>query len=176
MLCVLGLAAALVSPPELISSVNALNRNQLDDARRTARAAVDADASDAGAHLQLGLVAKRQRDLAVAASALRRAVDLLPDDGAKHELGGVLSDMGYTDEQVTALGQVDNQAAMKAAGNEKCTRRSKHIAIRYHFVRQEIADKRLKLAWVSTVDQIADIFTKALPRATHAKLMEHIVG
>ena len=42
--------------------------------------------------------------------------------------------------------------------------RTKHIAIKYHFIRETETTKEIKLDYCKTEDQIANIFTKALPR------------
>ena len=49
------------------------------------------------------------------------------------------------------------------AANPVYHARTKHIKINYHFVREKLASKQLQVRFVSTKDQIADIFTKALP-------------
>jgi hypothetical protein len=41
--------------------------------------------------------------------------------------------------------------------------RTKHIEIDYHFVRERVAADRLAIKFISSKDQIADGFTKALP-------------
>jgi hypothetical protein len=41
--------------------------------------------------------------------------------------------------------------------------RTKHIEIDFHFVRERVAENRLAIKFISTKDQIADGFTKALP-------------
>jgi hypothetical protein len=41
--------------------------------------------------------------------------------------------------------------------------RAKHIEIDFHFVRERIARKQLEVRFVSTEDQVADGFMKALP-------------
>ena len=40
--------------------------------------------------------------------------------------------------------------------------KAKHIDIRYHFIRQHVADKTIVLTFVGTEDMVADIFTKPL--------------
>ena len=42
--------------------------------------------------------------------------------------------------------------------------KTKHIAIKYHFVRELVQDKEIKLEYVHTKEQIADIFTKPLTK------------
>jgi hypothetical protein len=41
--------------------------------------------------------------------------------------------------------------------------RTKHIEIGFHFVRERVAAKKLAIKFVSTKDQVAEGFTKALP-------------
>jgi len=57
---------------------------------------------------------------------------------------------------------MDNQGALFMAGNEVNNKRTKHIDIRYHAIRDWIKKKLIKLFFVSTDDNVADIFTKAL--------------
>jgi hypothetical protein len=56
----------------------------------------------------------------------------------------------------------DNTAAISLSKNDTIHDRSKHINIRYHFIRDIISKERARIAWVSTHDQQADILTKAL--------------
>jgi hypothetical protein len=52
--------------------------------------------------------------------------------------------------------------------------RSKHIRIRYHFVRECAAERRIKILFVGTSDQLADILTKPLPRIRFLEMKEKI--
>ena len=45
--------------------------------------------------------------------------------------------------------------------------KSKHIEIRYHFIRDCAQKGVVKLEYVSTDKQVADILTKSLPRGKH---------
>ncbi|BAT74403.1 hypothetical protein VIGAN_01206700, partial [Vigna angularis var. angularis] len=58
----------------------------------------------------------------------------------------------------------DNKSAIAIAKNPVHHQRTKHIAIKYHFIRDEETTKQIRLEYCPTEDQIADIFTKALPR------------
>ena len=40
--------------------------------------------------------------------------------------------------------------------------RSKHIEIRYHFIRDRVLKGAVKLQYIPTYEQLADIFTKPL--------------
>ena len=56
----------------------------------------------------------------------------------------------------------DRESALKLANNPEFQKRSKHIDITYHFIRNEIANNKLSLLYVNTTVQLADGFTKAL--------------
>ncbi|KAL0401015.1 UNVERIFIED_CONTAM: Copia protein [Sesamum latifolium] len=51
-----------------------------------------------------------------------------------------------------------------------CEAESKHIDTKYHFIRDCISKKEVKLEYVKSQDQIADIFTKALKFDSFKKL------
>ena len=57
----------------------------------------------------------------------------------------------------------DNQAAIALANNPVAHQRTKHMDIRYHFVREHIASGLIAVRYVPTGDNIADVFTKATP-------------
>jgi len=57
---------------------------------------------------------------------------------------------------------VDSKAAIHNSINQSINRRSKHIDIRYHHIRELINDKKIKLSYVRTQDNLADGFTKYL--------------
>ena len=40
----------------------------------------------------------------------------------------------------------------------------KHIAVKYHYVRELVEDKEMKMEYVNSKEQIVDIFTKPLPK------------
>ena len=57
---------------------------------------------------------------------------------------------------------IDNQSAMKMSANMSEHDRSKHIRIRYNYIKEEIDTNQTRLKWISSGEQLADIFTKAL--------------
>ena len=56
----------------------------------------------------------------------------------------------------------NNQGALFIAQNPVQECRSKHIAIRYHYVRERVELEEIELFYVPTDNNIADIFTKNL--------------
>eukprot|EP00253_Pinus_taeda_P024462 PITA_24462 len=61
----------------------------------------------------------------------------------------------------------DNQSCIKLTENPVFHDRLKHIGIRYHFIRDYVQKGAVKLEYISTDEQVADILTKALPRGKH---------
>ncbi|GMI94510.1 hypothetical protein HRI_003120300 [Hibiscus trionum] len=60
--------------------------------------------------------------------------------------------------------QVDNKSAIELAKNPVNHERSKHIDVRFYFIRDHVKEGNVKLVHVASRDQVADIFTKPLPK------------
>lgn len=67
---------------------------------------------------------------------------------------------------------LDNQAANYIANNEGNSRRTKHIDVPYHYVRQMVAEKVVKMVHVGSADNVADVFTKPLPLVSFIKFRD----
>ncbi|EOY27496.1 Uncharacterized protein TCM_029332 [Theobroma cacao] len=59
---------------------------------------------------------------------------------------------------------VDNQSAIAIARNPVQYGRTKHIRVKYHALRAAVKDGEIVLEYCNTEDQLADIFTKGLPK------------
>jgi hypothetical protein len=69
----------------------------------------------------------------------------------------------------------DNQAAIAIAKNPQYHARTKHIDISLHFVRDHAGDKGdIKIEYIPSKQNLADIFTKALARPMHQELTEMV--
>jgi hypothetical protein len=53
--------------------------------------------------------------------------------------------------------------------------RTKHIDIRWFFIREALEAKVLKVVYVSTSENLADLFTKAVTVAVHEKLTGYLM-
>jgi hypothetical protein len=58
----------------------------------------------------------------------------------------------------------DNMGAKYLASNPIFHGRMKHVEVDYHFVRDRVLKKLLEIRFISSDDQVADGFTKALPQ------------
>ena len=70
--------------------------------------------------------------------------------------------------------KVDNQSAISLSKNPVFHDRSKHIDLRYHFVRECVEAGKVDISHVRTEDQLADILTKSLGRAKFQELRSAI--
>nr|GEW46514.1 hypothetical protein [Tanacetum cinerariifolium] len=73
-----------------------------------------------------------------------------------------LTDYGFDFNKIPLY--CDNRSAIALCCNNVQHSRSKHIYIRHHFIREKVERGVVELYFVSTNYQLADIFTKALPR------------
>ena len=55
-------------------------------------------------------------------------------------------------------------SAIKISKNPVMHTKTKHIAIKYHFLRELVQDKEVILEYVNTKEHILDIFTKTLSK------------
>src|SRR4030095_2835605 len=69
---------------------------------------------------------------------------------------------------------VNNKGAIDLANSEGIPRRSKHIEVRYHLLRDLVEKKEIKLIYVSSNENAADGLTKPLPRAGLIEFREAI--
>ena len=78
-------------------------------------------------------------------------------------LSAMIQGLGFGEGNTPVSLNVDNQAAMKLATNPINHSATKHIRMRFHFVRQTVSEtKEIKMRWVDTNGQAADPFTKPL--------------
>ena len=69
----------------------------------------------------------------------------------------------------------DNQSTICLAKNQSAHGRTKHIDIKYHFIRDLVEAGKIKLIYCATENMVADIFTKGLSIRQFEKL-RHLTG
>ena len=69
----------------------------------------------------------------------------------------------------------DSQGAIAIANNPEKHSRTKHIDLKYHFVRDYVEKKFINLKYCSTDEMLADLMTKALCQPTFKRLCEQIM-
>jgi hypothetical protein len=83
-----------------------------------------------------------------------------------------LRDYGYKLTKVLLL--CDNESAIRMTDNPVEHSRTKHIAIRYHFLRDHQQKGDIEIAYINTKEQLADIFIKPLDEQTFTKLRHEL--
>ena len=78
-------------------------------------------------------------------------------------LSQLLADMTCNDRASVTM-FVDNQGTLNLAKNPVHHQRSKHIDVKYHFIRLEIANGNVDLKYVQSEENVSDIFTKPVSR------------
>ena len=85
----------------------------------------------------------------------------------------LLTDVGVPPEGPTVIHE-DNQGAIAMAKNPVGHARTKHIVIRYHFVREGVQNGAIDLKYIVTDEMIADMLTKPLPKHRFEKLVTEL--
>jgi hypothetical protein len=75
----------------------------------------------------------------------------------------ILQELGVP-RQHTPILWCDNLGATYLTANPVFHARTKHIEIDFHFVRERVADGALKIRFIFSEDQLADVFTKPATR------------
>ncbi|KAJ0892267.1 putative RNA-directed DNA polymerase [Helianthus annuus] len=75
-------------------------------------------------------------------------------------LRSLLRELGLVNHSPTLW--CDNLGATYLSANPVFHARTKHVEVDYHFVRKQVTKGKLNVKFISTDDQIADVFTKPL--------------
>ena len=81
----------------------------------------------------------------------------------------VLISLTLLSEHCTVPILCDNTGAISLSKFHMTTNRTKHIETKFHLVRENVLAGKIELQTVSTAENVADIFTKPLPRSTFTK-------
>jgi hypothetical protein len=69
----------------------------------------------------------------------------------------------FGDKLETTVVHYDNQSCIKQTKNPVFHDRSKHIDMKYHYIRDLVHRKIVKLQYIATSEQVVDILTKPFP-------------
>lgn len=68
----------------------------------------------------------------------------------------------------------DNQAAIAIAENPVSHGRTKHIDLKYHFIRDQVEEGTVHLKYCPSEKMTADILTKGIPKPQFIKLRDQM--
>ena len=69
----------------------------------------------------------------------------------------------------------DNMSAISVSNNPVLHSKTKHISIKYHFLREKVKNRVVQLNFISSTEQTTDIFTKPLSK-TQFEYLRHKLG
>ena len=90
-------------------------------------------------------------------------------------LRGVMFELGFELNEPTKV-YMDSRSAIDLANNPVHHKRSKHISIKYHWLRQKTKRSVVTLQYVPSSIQLADVMTKALAENSYQNLIGQLVG
>ncbi|KNZ71374.1 Copia protein [Termitomyces sp. J132] len=74
----------------------------------------------------------------------------------------VMSALGQGNDKVTTI-LCDNNSVINLSEDPLLHSRVKHVDIKYHFLQEQVTLNKIALRYINTKDNVADVFTKALP-------------
>ncbi|KAL5705698.1 hypothetical protein ACHQM5_023965 [Ranunculus cassubicifolius] len=78
----------------------------------------------------------------------------------------ILKDLGEKQKKAISI-LCDNKSAIAISKNPVHHNRTRHIAIKHHYIQDMVEKGKIEVKYISTEDQVSDIFTKALPKDKH---------
>lgn len=87
----------------------------------------------------------------------------------------LLEELGVKQKGSTIIFE-DNQGCIALAENPVHHQRTKHIDVRYHFIRERVESGEIKIVYVPTSEQVADILTKPLAKVKFEKFRTLMMG
>ena len=87
----------------------------------------------------------------------------------------LFSDLGFEQREPTTIYE-DNQGCIALTENPVMHKRTKHIDIRHHFIRERVESGDIVLKYMATQHQLADMLTKPLKRHEMERLRSVVMG
>jgi len=88
-------------------------------------------------------------------------------------LARLLAELKGEDASTFSL-KIDNESAIALSRNPVFHDRSKHIDVKFHYIRECVEENRVQLQSIRTEEQLADILTKALGRERFCELRSRL--
>ena len=88
-------------------------------------------------------------------------------------LRALLKDLGQDQKGATTIRE-DNQTAIKLAQDDASHKRTKHIDVKFHYTKEQVDSGVIQVEYVATEENLADFFTKQLPRIQHQNFSKQL--
>lgn len=75
----------------------------------------------------------------------------------------LLTDLGYCPKQPTVL-FIDNQSTIRLIRNPEFHKKTKHIDVKFHFIREKVENNLIDIKYLPMNEQPSDLFTKSLTK------------
>ena len=85
----------------------------------------------------------------------------------------LLDEIGHKIEKPINL-YVDNLSAIQLANHPTLSRSTKHIEVKFDFIRDKVDSKEIIISYVHSDEQLADLLAKVLPKDRYNKLKNSI--
>ena len=85
----------------------------------------------------------------------------------------LLREIGFKPSPAILRG--DNTAALKNTLNEKHSPSLRHLALPFHYTREQVENGNIRLEHVPSSNNVADVFTKAADPSTYERLLPHLL-
>ena len=86
-----------------------------------------------------------------------------------------LQELGF-DQILPTIIYEDNQSTIHMVNHGNDKGRTKHIDIRYHYIREKVADRSILIEYLPSLLMISDILTKPLTGSFFLRLKDRILG
>jgi hypothetical protein len=132
-----------------------------------------------------GWVAKLNGDPISWSSKKQRVVALSTCEAELYAEGAAVQEVLWLRDLLSELGlhvqygsvvYGDNQSTLAVSQNGVKSDRTKHVDVKYHFITQTVEQGSVKLKWIPTAEQQADIFTKALAQPVFERLRQQLMS
>ncbi|GAA5920625.1 hypothetical protein JCM5296_007290, partial [Sporobolomyces johnsonii] len=112
-----------------------------------------------------------RRQQTVATSTSQAEYQALAETGGQIVfLRGLLDELGFRQADPTLL-RGDNQASHAMAKASSSHRYTRHVDIKYHYIRELVDAGVVSISYITTHDMLADVFTKGLGRDLHLRFV-----
>jgi hypothetical protein len=90
-------------------------------------------------------------------------------------LRDLITELGFACPQPTVI-QNDNQSCIAISKSKLSGSKTRHVMVRFHFVREAVQQHEVALEYCPTEVMVADMLTKALPKERFEQLRDRLLG